>query len=108
MKTQQNIKKIRVQVLKAATKEIDPETLWFDTDIEPESLIEDDPLEISQEIIELAEQPELSDFWLMSLPSRQWGLRAAARELKMMKSELHGEKESPEAFVRRLQEEGSS
>ena len=39
MKTQQNIKKIRVQVLKAATKEIDPETLWFDTDIEPESLI---------------------------------------------------------------------
>ena len=97
-----------MQVVRAATKEIDPEALWFDTDIKPEALIEDDPLEISQEIIELAEQPELSDFWLMTLPSRQWGLRTEAREIKAMKSELHGEKESPEDFVRRLQEEGSS
>ena len=80
MKTK-NIKKIRVQALSAAKKDIDPEALWLGASVEPESLIEDDPLEISQEIIEQAEQPELSDFWLMSLPSRRCGLRTEAREL---------------------------
>jgi len=108
MKTQQNNKKIRVQVVTATKKDIDPEALWLNSSVEPETLIAQDPLDISQVMVEQAEQPELGDFRLMSLPPRRFRLRMEALELKTMKNEFQARRESPEVFLRRLLGVGSS
>ena len=47
---------------------IDPEELWLDQDIEPEELIRLDPLDITDQMVELAEHPELIDPVLLHLP----------------------------------------
>lgn len=49
-------------------REIDPAELWLDLSIEPEELIELDPLDISREMVEQAEHPELGDPLLVFLP----------------------------------------
>ena len=46
----------------------DVEGLWLDPDVEPEELPRLDPLDITREMVEQAEQPELSDFYLRRLP----------------------------------------
>ena len=49
-------------------REIDPEELWLDLAIEPEELIELDPLDITDDMVEQAEHPELGDPLLVFLP----------------------------------------
>ena len=62
MRTELNERKIRVQVERAtARKSIDPEELWLDQDIAPEELIALDPLDITDEMVILAERPEIAD-----------------------------------------------
>ena len=46
-----------------------PEELWLDPDIEAEELINLDPLDITDEIVELAEHPELADPIIRALPA---------------------------------------
>lgn len=89
MKTEQNERKIRVQVERTAPRiDIDPEELWLDQDIAPEELIRLDPLDITYEMAKLAERPELADPILRKLPRRKFSLRREALELKLMKAEL--------------------
>jgi|GEM_PF-6983349 len=45
-----------------------PEELWLDPDVEPEDLIHLDPLDITDEIVELAEHPELGHPIIRALP----------------------------------------
>ena len=45
-----------------------PEELWLDPDIEPEDLVRFDPLDITDEIVELAEHPELANPIIKALP----------------------------------------
>ena len=108
MKTQPNKKKIRVQVITATHEEIDPEALWLNPQVEPEALIAQDPLDITTKMVEQAEAPELADFVLASLPPRRFSLRMEALELKTMKGEFQAQRESTEAFLRRLQGQGST
>jgi len=49
--------------------EVDPEELWLDQDISVEELIERDPLEITREMLEVADHPELADPILAALPA---------------------------------------
>lgn len=49
-------------------REIDPEELWLDMSIEPEELIELDPLDVTDDMVEQAEHPELGDPLLVFLP----------------------------------------
>jgi len=106
MKTQPNTKKIRVQVITAAQKPAeDPEALWLNQDIEPEELIARDPLDITPEVVDEAEQPELADYSLYSLLPRRTTPRFEAVAHKRMKAELraiHGEPETAADFVARL------
>ncbi len=76
MQTEQRTKKIRVQVERAAPVVIDPESLWLDTNIEPEELIRLDPLEFTYEMEQQAERPELADFVLQSLRERKFVLHS--------------------------------
>ena len=106
MKTQPNTRKIRVQVITAAQKPVeDPEALWLDQDIEPEELTACDPLDITPEILDEVEQPELADYNLYSLPPRKTTPRFEAVAHKRMKAErraIHGEPETAADFVARL------
>ena len=106
MKTQPNIRKIRVQVITAARKPAeDPEALWLDQGIEPEEFIARDPLDITPEMVDEAEQPELADYGLYSLPPRKTSPRSEAIAHKRMQAELraiHGEPETAADFIARL------
>jgi hypothetical protein len=44
------------------------EDLWLDPDVEPEELVLLDPLDITSEMVEQAEQPELANYYLRRLP----------------------------------------
>jgi len=106
MRTELKHKKIRVEVITAAQKPVeDPEALWLNPDIEPEELIARDPLDITPEMVDEAEQPELGDYNLYSLPPRRTSPRFEAVAHKQMKAELraiHGEPETATDFVARL------
>ena len=105
MRTEPRTKKIRVQIISAAREQIDPEALWLNQDIAPEELIARDPLDITPEMVEEAEQPELADFALLRLPERMHSLRLEAIRLNLMKAGLrakHGESETFAAFYTRL------
>lgn len=69
----------------ADQEKIDPEELWLDQDISPEELIQLDPLDITSEMIELAENPELSDPNLSELSSRQCSQRLWHLIMKMVR-----------------------
>ncbi len=45
-----------------------PEEIWLDADMEPEDLVRLDPLDVTDEIVELAEHPELADPIIRALP----------------------------------------
>ena len=103
MRTEPRTKKIRVQVMSAAQEQIDPEALWLNQDIAPEEFITRDPLDITPEMVEEAEQPELANFALQRLPERSHSLRLEAIRLNLMKAGLrakHGESESASAIGR--------
>ena len=105
MRTEQRTKKIRVQIISAAREKIDPEALWLSQDIAPEELIARDPLDITPEMVEEAEQPELADFALRRLPERSDSLRLERIRLKLIKAGLcakYGESETFAAFHARL------
>ena len=71
MKNEKNLcKRICVVPLHAVQESIDPAELWLDDSIEPEALIDLDPLDIDAEMVEQAEQPELADPLLVSLRER--------------------------------------
>jgi len=56
----------------------DPEELWLDQSIEPEELVRIDPLDITSDMVEVAEHPELADGLLRGLPERGFSLRGEA------------------------------
>jgi hypothetical protein len=64
---------------------VDPEQLWLDQSIEPEELVQLDPLDITGEMVEQAEQPELADWTVRRLRPRSFSLgrEAAERELRI-------------------------
>ena len=58
--------------------EVDPEEIWLDQDVSPEELIRLDPMQITEEIIEMAEHPELADPVIAEIPVRNRGRRGEA------------------------------
>ena len=91
MKTERTHKKIRVRLEREAQEPIDPEALWGNLDIEPEELVRLDPLDITPEMEAQAEQPELADHNLQSLPARRFWLKWELLERKAMKAALQQE-----------------
>ena len=78
MKNEKNLcKRICVVPLHAVQESIDPAELWLDDTIEPEALIDLDPLDIDAEMVEQAEQPELADPLLAGLRARPLRKRRA-------------------------------
>ena len=59
---------------------VEPDTLWHDHTIEPEQLIQLDPLEITHEMVQQAQQPELADYNIASLPTRAFTRRTQKQE----------------------------
>lgn len=51
-------------------KEIDTNELWLDLDVKGEALIQLDPLDITADMVKMAEQPELGNFAIHSLPEQ--------------------------------------
>jgi hypothetical protein len=106
--TEQRVVRIRVRELAAAEDRVDPESLWLDLDVAPEDLIRLDPLDITGDMVDLAEQPELADLTLRCLPPRRFSLRSEAMQRRRLREGPDGERESPSAFVARLRAGGSS
>ena len=48
--------------------QIDVEKLWLDQTTTEEELLDLDPMEVTQEVVELAEHPELADPVIRALP----------------------------------------
>jgi len=71
-----------------ACQVISPAELWLDTSIEPEQLIELDPLDITHQMVELAEHPELADPLIRDLPPRNFSLKREALERKLARARL--------------------
>lgn len=67
MKTKQQMQSRKEQ----ATAPKSTEELWLARDIEPEQLIKFDPLDITYKMIEMAESPELANYWIarIKIPS---------------------------------------
>ena len=83
--TEQRSMRIRVvREFAAAQDRIDPESLWFDLDVAPEELIRVDPLDITGDMVDMAEQPELADRTLWCLPSRRFSLRSEAMQRRRL------------------------
>ena len=78
-----------------ARRNIDPGELWLDESITPEELIRLDPLDITPEMVEQAEQPELGDYSLQSLPERASTVRLEAAYLKCRRAELQAAQSRP-------------
>ena len=53
---------------------IDAEEMWGDADIDPVALVKRDPLDITHEMQEMAEYPELADPLIGLLPERKFSL----------------------------------
>ena len=51
-------------------EEIDFNELWLDPDVSGEALIELDPLDITRDMVEMAERLELTNFAIHGLPER--------------------------------------
>ena len=51
-------------------KEIDTNELWLDPDVSGEELVQLDPLDITADMVKMAEQPELTDFAIHGLPEQ--------------------------------------
>ena len=105
MRAKQTTKKIRVQVEREQKPTVDPEELWFNQDIDELELIRLDPLEVTPEMEEEAEHPELADWLLQSIPKPMpWRLERLF--WKMCKAELYrlhgGQRETPAEFLTRL------
>lgn len=85
--------------------EIDVAELWLDQAVTGEMLIELDPLDITFEMVEIAEQPELGDWAFLSISGRQLSHRQALALWKCTKAELqakYGGTETIAAFMARL------
>ena len=52
---------IRLERTGFGHRDTDPAALWLDPDVTDEALIEEDPLEITDKLLEIAEHPELAD-----------------------------------------------
>lgn len=63
--------RIRGAPLPVGQEFINPAELWLDESIEPEMLIELDPLDINDDMVEQAEEPELADPLLTDLRARR-------------------------------------
>jgi len=88
MKNEKDLcKRIRVVPLHAVQEFIDPAELWLDQSIEPETLIELDPLDIDADIVDQAEQPELADRLLASLRNRPSTDRSEDAWLKKLRAQ---------------------
>ena len=98
MRTEEVIKRIRRQERGGARERIDPEALWLDQSVPPEQLVRLDPLDITPEMVDEAEQPELGDSILQRLPARRFSLAREACERKTLQTH----RMPPAAFVARL------
>lgn len=104
--TEQRTMRIRVvREFAAAQDRIDPESLWLDLDVAPEELIRLDPLDITCDMVDMAEQPELADLTMRNLRPRNSSLRALDRWSRTRRKGS-GKQESPEEFVARLRAGG--
>jgi hypothetical protein len=95
---------VRIRVVRefaAAQDRVDPEALWLDLDVAPEELIRLDPLDITCDMVDMAEQPELADFTMRNLRPRNCSLRALER-WRRTRRKGSGKRESPKDFVARL------
>ncbi len=112
MRTEPTEDRIRRLWKDAAQDKIDPEKLWMDQSIEPEELVEIDPLDITPEMVDAAEEPELDDQVLQNLPRRGSSLRWECMAIRMMKAHLRAmHKQHPQRFLddwtEKSREEGS-
>jgi hypothetical protein len=86
METKNKYMRIRVVRQETARElDIDPAELWLDQDIEPEALIELDPLDIDADMVDDAEQPEVGDPLLCSLSKKAgsaWSEQKWLRQLE--------------------------
>lgn len=104
MQPEPRTKPIRVRVLSAVRTNIDPEALWLDDATGVEELIRLDPLDAA-ELEAQAEQPELADYVLQSIPEegyseRLWGVMWG--NIKQELQEKNGGGETPTALVARI------
>jgi hypothetical protein len=62
-----------------------------------------DPLDYEEidRLAEIAEEPELADFWLMSLPGTELSERQEVL-IEKVRFGLHSPRESPEEFLHRI------
>ena len=105
--TEQRTMRIRVvREFAAAQDRIDPESLWLDLDVAPEELIRLDPLDITCDMVDMAEQPELADLTMRNLRPHNSSLRALDR-WRRTRRKGSGKQESPKDFVARLRAGGS-
>ena len=104
MKPEPRNKPIRIRVLSEMREKVDSEALWLDESVEAEDLIRLDPLDVA-ELEALAEQPELADSNLQSLPGRIYSERLWAMMWRVFRRELqeqHGGGETAEALQTRI------
>jgi len=83
-------KYVRIDVVRRGTAQElydDPNELWLDQDIEMGQLVELDPFDITPEMVDAAEQPELADPLLMDLPNRRPSFRREEAWLKKHRAE---------------------
>lgn len=81
---------VRISVVREGTArefDGDPNELWLDQDIELRQLIKLDPFNITPEMVDAAEQPELADPLLTSLPRRRTSFRREEAWLKRHRAE---------------------
>lgn len=72
---------------KAAGQDIDPAVLWMDAAVEPTELVSLDPLDITREMVEQAEHPEIADPVIAMLPERNFCLTTEMLRRKTWKEE---------------------
>lgn len=105
MKTEHNQRRIRVRLEREAQEPIDPESLWLNEDIEPEELIQLDPLDITSEMEAQAERPELADPLIAGLRYIRFSIKRENAFLKLVRMwcrPAQGRPETALEFLTRL------
>lgn len=105
MKTEHTHRMVRVRLEREAQEPIDPEALWLNPDIEPEELIQLDPLDITSKMVAQAEAPELADQLITGLPYIRFSIKRENAFLKLVKVWCRPKQGNPETaleFLTRL------
>lgn len=105
-KTETHKENESVRTLFDAQEEIDVTDLWFDWSVSPRDLVRLDPLDVTADMVDEAECPEMADFIMQRLPTRRFSEAAEARWREVRKKRLKVPQESPRAFIARLRRAG--